>query len=115
MELTNIKDLFREKEQYKDKKVTVGGWVRSNRDSKNFGFLVVNDGTFFEPLQIVYGSEMENFGDIAKIGVGAAVVVTGKNCGNTRSEAADRNACRGSSCRRAFPGGLSPAEKASQL
>ena len=78
MELTNIKDLFREKEQYKDKKVTVGGWVRSNRDSKNFGFLVVNDGTFFEPLQIVYGSEMENFGDIAKIGVGAAVVVTGK-------------------------------------
>ena len=78
MELTNNKDLFREKEQYKDKKVTVGGWVRSNRDSKNFGFLVVNDGTFFEPLQIVYGSEMENFGDIAKIGVGAAVVVTGK-------------------------------------
>ena len=78
MELTNIKDLFREKEQYKDKKVTVGGWVRSNRDSKNFGFLVVNDGTFFEPLQIIYGSEMENFGDIAKIGVGAAVVVTGK-------------------------------------
>ena len=78
MELTNIKDLFREKEQYKDKKVTVGGWVRSNRDSKNFGFLVVNDGTFFEPLQIVYGSEIENFGDIAKIGVGAAVVVTGK-------------------------------------
>ena len=79
MELTNIKDLFREKEQYKDKKVTVGGWVRSNRDSKNFGFLVVNDGTFFEPLQIVYGSEIENFGDIAKIGVGAAVVVTGKS------------------------------------
>ena len=78
MELTNIKDLFREKEQYKDKKVTVGGWVRSNRDSKNFGFLVVKDGTFFEPLQIVYGSEIENFGDIAKIGVGAAVVVTGK-------------------------------------
>ena len=78
MELTNIKDLFREKEQYKDKKVTVGGWVRSNRDSKNFGYLVVNDGTFFEPHQIVYGSEIENFGDIAKIGVGAAVVVTGK-------------------------------------
>ena len=78
MELTNIKDLFREKEQYKEKQVTVGGWVRSNRDSKNFGFLVVNDGTFFEPLQIVYGSEMTNLGDITKIGVGAAVVVTGR-------------------------------------
>ena len=53
MELTNIKDLFREKEKYQGRKVTIGGWVRSNRDSKNFGFLVVNDGTFFEPLQIV--------------------------------------------------------------
>ena len=47
MELTNIKDLFREKESYAGKKVTVGGWVRSNRDSKTFGFLVVNDGSFF--------------------------------------------------------------------
>lgn len=46
MELTNIKDLFREKEKYQGRKVTIGGWVRSNRDSKNFGFLVVNDGTF---------------------------------------------------------------------
>ena len=54
MELTNIKDLFREKESYAGKKVTVGGWVRSNRDSKTFGFLVVNDGSFFEPLQVVY-------------------------------------------------------------
>ena len=54
MELTCIKQLFREKEQFAGQKVTVGGWVRNNRDSKNFGFLVVNDGTFFEPLQVVY-------------------------------------------------------------
>ena len=47
MELTNIKDIFREKESYAEKEVTVGGWVRSNRDSKNFGFLVVNDGSYF--------------------------------------------------------------------
>ena len=72
MELTNIKDLFREKEKYQGRKVTVGGWVRSNRDSKNFGFLVVNDGTFFEPLQIVYSSEMPGFAEAARIGVGAA-------------------------------------------
>ena len=77
MELTNIKDLFREKEKYQGRKVTVGGWVRSNRDSKNFGFLVVNDGTFFEPLQIVYSSEMPGFAEAARIGVGAAVVATG--------------------------------------
>ena len=58
MELTNIKQLFRDREQYIGQKVTVGGWVRSNRDSKNFGFLVVNDGTFFEPLQVVYAAEL---------------------------------------------------------
>ena len=77
MELTNIKDLFREKESYAGKKVTVGGWVRSNRDSKTFGFLVVNDGSFFEPLQVVYSDQLADFTAIAKIGVGAAVIVTG--------------------------------------
>lgn len=78
MELTNIKELFREKEKFENQKVTVGGWVRSNRDSKNFGFLVVNDGTFFEPLQVVYAADkLDNYAEIAKIGVGAAVIVTG--------------------------------------
>ena len=78
MELTSVKDLFREKEKYTDTVVTVGGWVRSNRDSKTFGFLVVNDGSFFEPLQVVYSDTLAEFGKIAKIGVGAAVIVTGK-------------------------------------
>ena len=78
MELTNIKDIFREKESYAEKEVTVGGWVRSNRDSKNFGFLVVNDGSFFEPLQVVYSDALEDFDVIARVGVGAAVTVTGK-------------------------------------
>ena len=61
MELINIRDLFRDKEKYLGNKVTVGGWVRSVRDSKTFGFIVVNDGTFFEPLQVVYHDSMENF------------------------------------------------------
>ena len=77
MELTNIRDLFREKGSYAGKTVTVGGWVRSNRDSKTFGLLVVNDGSFFEPLQVVYSDQMADFSSIAKIGVGAAVIVTG--------------------------------------
>ncbi len=77
MELTNIRDLFREKEKFIGKKVTVGGWVRSVRDSKTFGFIVVNDGTFFEPLQVVYNDTMENFDDICKLNVGAAIIVTG--------------------------------------
>lgn len=78
MELTSIRSLFREKEKYLDKVVTVGGWLRSVRDSKTFGFLVVNDGTFFEPLQVVYADKLDNFAEISKLNVGAAVIVTGK-------------------------------------
>ena len=76
--LTNVKDLFREKEKFIGKEVTIGGWVRSNRDSKTFGFLVVNDGTFFEALQIVYTDGLENFAELTKVGVGSAVIATGK-------------------------------------
>ena len=77
MELVNIKDLYRKKEHYLEKEVTIGGWVRSIRNSKNFGFIVINDGTFFEPLQVVYHDELENFAEIEKLNVGAAVIVTG--------------------------------------
>ncbi len=78
MEITSIRSLFREKDKYIDQVVTVGGWLRSKRDSKTFGFLVVNDGTFFEPLQVVYGDRLENFARISKLNVGAAVIVTGR-------------------------------------
>lgn len=77
MELINIRGLFRDKEKYLGNKVTVGGWVRSVRDSKTFGFIVVNDGTFFEPLQVVYHDTMENFAQISRLNVGAAIIVTG--------------------------------------
>ena len=78
MELTNIRDLYRRKEDYIDQTVTIGGWVRSIRSSKNFGFIVVNDGTFFEPLQVVYHDALQNFAAVEKLNVGAAVIVTGK-------------------------------------
>jgi asparaginyl-tRNA synthetase len=78
MELTSVRSLFREKEKYLNQTVTVGGWLRSVRDSKTFGFLVLNDGTFFEPLQIVYADKLDNFAVISKLNVGAAVIVTGK-------------------------------------
>lgn len=77
MELTNIRDIFRDKEKYADTVVAIGGWVRSNRNSKNFGFIVVNDGTFFEPIQIVYGNGLENYEEVGKINVGAAIIVEG--------------------------------------
>ena len=53
MKLTRIRDLYKNREAYLDQKVTVGGWVRSIRDSKSFGFLVDNHGPFFVPLQVV--------------------------------------------------------------
>ena len=77
MELTNIKQLVREQASFTDKEVTIGGWLRSNRDSKTFGFLTVNDGSFFESLQVVYSDNLENFQAITKLNVGAAVICTG--------------------------------------
>ena len=77
MNLTNIRDIFRNKEEYYDQKITIGGWVRSNRNLKNFGFIVLNDGTFFEPIQVVYGNGIENYEEVEKVNVGAALVVTG--------------------------------------
>ncbi len=77
MELTSIRQLFRESQTYLGQQVTVGGWLKSIRDSKTFGFMVVGDGTFFEPLQVVYSDELENFSQISKLNIGAAVVVTG--------------------------------------
>ncbi|MCR5418745.1 MAG: asparagine--tRNA ligase [Lachnospiraceae bacterium] len=77
MELINIRDLFRKQEEFAGKEVTVGGWMRSKRDSKTFGFLVINDGTFFEPLQVVYSDALANFSEISKCNVGAALIVKG--------------------------------------
>ena len=75
--LVTIREIFKNRDAYLNKEISVGGWVRSNRDSKSFGFVVINDGTFFEPLQVVYHDTMENFAAIAKINVGAALIVKG--------------------------------------
>ena len=75
---TKIKQLFREKELYGDKEVTVMGWVRTNRAQAQFGFLNVNDGSFFENLQVVYDSVLENFEEISKFRVGVSVKIVGK-------------------------------------
>ena len=77
MELTDIKELYRDRESFIGKEVTVGGWIRSNRDSKTFGFLVINDGTYFETLQVVYSDKLSNFAETAKLNIGSAVVVKG--------------------------------------
>ena len=78
MELLSVKELFRNSKEYLGKEVTIGGWLRSKRDSKTFGFLVVNDGTYFEPIQVVYSDKLVNFDEINKLNVGAAVIVKGE-------------------------------------
>ena len=78
MELVSVRELFKNTDSYAGKTVTVGGWVRSIRASKQFGFIVLNDGTFFTPVQVVYHDNMANFQEISKTNVGAALVVTGE-------------------------------------
>ncbi|MBR6916879.1 MAG: asparagine--tRNA ligase, partial [Clostridia bacterium] len=77
MELTTVRELFKEKEKYADKTVKVGGWVRSIRASKNFGFIMLSDGSFFEQLQIVYSDALPNFEAISKFNVGTALIIEG--------------------------------------
>ncbi len=78
MDMTDIRELYRKKENYIGKKIQVGGWIKSVRDSKTFGFVVISDGTYFEPLQIVYHDTLENFAVISKLNVGSAIIVTGE-------------------------------------
>ena len=59
MDILDVREIFRNREKYLGKEVTVGGWVRSVRDSKTFGFIVLHDGTFFEPIQIVEQGPMQ--------------------------------------------------------
>lgn len=73
-----LKELFREIEKYGEKEVTVRGWIRNNRNSNKFGFIELNDGSFFKSVQIVYEeANVSNFEEIAKSYVGAALKVTG--------------------------------------
>ena len=78
MELTSFRTLYRDRASVDHSKITVGGWVRSIRASKTFGFIMLSDGTFFEPVQIVYDSELPNFAEISKYNVGSALIITGR-------------------------------------
>ena len=74
-----VRSLFRESEKYADSEVIVRGWIRTNRGSNKFGFIELNDGTFFKSVQIVYEAEfLDNFEEISKAPIAAALKVTGK-------------------------------------
>ena len=77
MELITVRELFKNTEKYVDQEIEIGGWVRNKRPSKQFGFIVLNDGTYFTPVQVVYNDSIENFQEISKINIGAALIVKG--------------------------------------
>lgn len=78
MHMIHIKELFQNAEKYYDQTIQVCGWIRSIRDSKKFGFIVINDGTFFQPLQIVYDNTLDNLEQIRHLNVGAALIISGR-------------------------------------
>ncbi|CAL7868135.1 asparagine--tRNA ligase [Fusobacterium necrophorum subsp. funduliforme] len=77
MEMTTVKSIFRNKETYMDKKVKLGAWVRKIRSQKNFGFLEINDGSFFNGIQVVFDSSLENFDEISRLSIASSVIVEG--------------------------------------
>jgi asparaginyl-tRNA synthetase len=77
VELVTVKELFKNTEKYINTEIKIGGLIRNLRDSKTFGFIVVNDGSFFDTIQVVYNDGLVNFQDISKLNVGAAIIVTG--------------------------------------
>ena len=78
MKKVTIKDLYRNTENYIDKTVEVAGWVRTVRDSKAFGFIELNDGSFFNNLQIVFNDKLANFEEVSKLTISSSIIVNGK-------------------------------------
>ena len=75
--LLTLRELYRNTDAYAGKTVNLGGWVRNRRASKAFGFLMLSDGTYFQPVQVVITDQMEGFAEISKVNIGAALIVEG--------------------------------------
>ena len=78
MEIILIKDLYRNTEKYLSQEVQISGWVKTLRDSKNFGFIELNDGSFFKNVQIVFDSNLSNFEDVKKLSISSSIIVKGQ-------------------------------------
>ena len=76
--MASIKQIYRQTDQLLNKDITLKGWVRTLRSSKNFGFIELNDGSFFKTLQVVFSDDLPNFAEISKYHTGAALEVSGK-------------------------------------
>ncbi len=74
----DLRDIFKNKDEYLNKEVTIQGWIRNHRKQKEFGFIDFSDGTCFKHLQVVYDNKLSNFADITKLRIGSAITVIGK-------------------------------------
>ncbi len=78
MEKVILRNLYKNTETYANKNICIEGWVRTIRDSKTFGFIELNDGTFFKNVQIVFNNTLSNFADICKLTISSTIKVEGK-------------------------------------
>jgi asparaginyl-tRNA synthetase len=78
MEKLLVKQIYREKEKYGDETVSISGWIRTLRSSKAFGFIEVNDGSFFKNIQVIFEEDLENFSEIAKLPISSSLTIEGK-------------------------------------
>lgn len=72
-----VKSLYRETEQYLGKEVEISGWVRKIRSQKNFGFIELNDGSFFKGVQVVFDTNLENFDEISRLSISSSIIIKG--------------------------------------
>ena len=78
MERTQIKALYRKTSEFAEKQVKVSGWIKQSRDSKTIGFIEINDGSFFKPLQVILEeTKINNFVEVLKLNLGASISVEG--------------------------------------
>lgn len=78
MEKVLVKQIYREKEKYSDQMISISGWIRTLRASKNFGFIEINDGSFFKNVQVVFEEELENFAEVSKLSISSSLTIEGK-------------------------------------
>lgn len=78
MEKALVKQIYREKEKYSDQIISISGWIRTLRASKNFGFIEINDGSFFKNIQVVFEEDLENFVEVSKLSISSSLTVEGK-------------------------------------
>ena len=75
--LLELRELQKNTKEYLGKEIEINGWVKKIRSQKNFGFIELNDGTFFTGIQVVFDEELENFEEISKLTISSSIKVTG--------------------------------------